>query len=134
MNKITSGTKKVVTTILVKVKGCLKRLFFCLPVTLGAAALMPMSVAAAGALQESDVYKGLMDLLKDVSLVIMIAAPILGAILIGYCSIMLGANSEPHDKEKWSKNRKTVIIAMAWVFGAGSIVGIISSYFGSASI
>lgn len=95
--------------------------------------VLPMTVFAEGDgtnyIQESDLWKDLMKMLQDVGVVMLIAAPIICGILIGIFSLIEGANTEPHDKEKWKKNKKTVLIVLIWVFGSSGAVAIIGSYF-----
>lgn len=95
--------------------------------------VLPMTVFAEGDsanyIQESELWKSLMKMLQDAGIVMLIAAPILCGILIGIFALIEGANSEPHDKEKWKKNKKTVLIVLIWVFAASGVVAIIGSYF-----
>lgn len=79
-------------------------------------------------LMDSAPIKGLFNFLKDAGLVLMAVSVLLGAVLIGVFSLIQAGCHEPHDKEKWGKNRKTVIISMCWVFGASSVMTLISTY------
>ncbi|MEG0894492.1 MAG: hypothetical protein RSE93_02175 [Oscillospiraceae bacterium] len=92
----------------------------------------PLFADGGNPITESDIFKGVMKLLKDGGIGLMIAAPIICGILIGAFSIAKGTSAEEHDKQKWDKNRKTAIITLIWVLGASSIVTIIGAYFGTA--
>lgn len=81
------------------------------------------------AITDSTVFKGAIKLLTDASTALLIISPIICGILIAGFSVAMSVTAETHDKEKWNKNRKVVIITLAWVFGSSAIVAIVTSYF-----
>lgn len=108
------------------------KLILSLYTALVAATFLSPTVYAEGggdAIQSSQLFTGLMKLLNDTSTALLIGAPILCGILIGVFAVIQGMQTEPHDKEKWAKNKKTVLIVLIWVFGATSLVAIVTSYF-----
>lgn len=74
-------------------------------------------------------FKGMMKLLNDAGIALLIIAPIVCGLLIGVFALIQGVQSEPHDKEKWTKNKKTVFIVLIWVFAASGLVSIVGGYF-----
>lgn len=103
-----------------------------LTATITAVTLLSPTVWAEGggnAITDSVPFKGMMKMLSDGSVAMLLIAPIGIGILIGICSLAMAASTEPHDKERWGKNRKTSIITVVWVFGASAIVALVTSYF-----
>lgn len=93
--------------------------------------LMNTSVYATGgnAITESTIFKGIAKMLTDAGVGALVIVPSLALILIVFYSIAQGISSEAHDKEKWKKNRNSVLFILGWIFGASAIVTVISSYF-----
>ncbi len=78
---------------------------------------------------DSAPFKGAVKLFNDASLALLIIAPIVCGLLIGAFSIVMGLQSEDHDKLKWKNNRKTVVIVLIWVFSASAVIKLITHYF-----
>lgn len=81
------------------------------------------------AITESTIFKGAAKMLTDAGVAALIIVPSLALILIIFYSAAQGASPETHDKEKWKKNRNSVLFVLAWIFGASALITIISSYF-----
>lgn len=88
----------------------------------------PVFATGGNFLMESAPVKGIIQFLNDASTALLFIAPILGGLLIALFSMIMGAQQEPHDKVKWGKNRKTVIVALIWVFSASAVITLITSY------
>lgn len=112
-------------------KNKLKKSLFIFIGTCMAALSNATTVFATGGnpITDSVPFKGMMKLLNDSGIALLIIAPIVCGILIGVFALIQGVQSEPHDKEKWAKNKKTVFIVLIWVFAASGLVSIIGGYF-----
>lgn len=91
---------------------------------------VPAFAAEAGnnIIAESVIFKGIMRFLNDITFVLLVAAPAIGAILIIVFSIMNGGTTHEQDKDKFKKYRTNVIFAMCWVFGASAIINVVTLY------
>ncbi|WMJ24297.1 hypothetical protein RBG61_06430 [Paludicola sp. MB14-C6] len=83
----------------------------------------------ANAVTESKIFKGFMDMTSDIMVALLIIAPIVCGLLWAIFALIKSWQTEPHDKEKWSKAQKITIVTLISVFGASSIIAIVTSYF-----
>lgn len=127
-------TKNQITLLCGKIRGYKRKLMISFSVVLGMLSAYPVFAtnptnSGGNAITQSTLFVGLMKLLQDASVALLVIAPIAGGVLITIFSLMISFNSEQHEKEKWSKNRKMVIITLIIVFSVSGIVSLISSYF-----
>ncbi len=108
----------------------IKRTGLLLSILIANLTMFPLSVfAEENAITSSSIFKGLMKMLTDGGVALLIIAPIVCGLLFGIFSLIQGMSTESHDKEKWGKNKKTVLIVLAFVFSSSAIVAIIAGYF-----
>lgn len=95
--------------------------------------LTQIITAVGNPITDSALFKAIENMIKDLTSAAMVLGPLICIVLVIFFSLRVSASSEPHDKEKWSKARKTTLITVGWLFGAAAIINIITTYFGSVT-
>ncbi|ABW19451.1 hypothetical protein [Alkaliphilus oremlandii] len=82
----------------------------------------------ASNLQNSKIAKGFENLVKDATVVLMVLAPILGGLLIGYFFLRKAAADEM-DQKTWQKRINTAIYSVVGVVVSSAAINLIIGYF-----
>lgn len=82
----------------------------------------------AGDIQSSVIFTGLQKLIRDATTALMIIAPILGALLIGFFFMKKSA-AEEMEQKIWQKRVNTTIYSVIGVELASVIINLFVSYF-----
>ncbi|MFA5577570.1 MAG: hypothetical protein WC983_09895 [Tissierellaceae bacterium] len=90
--------------------------------------LLINSMAFAGDIQSSVIFTGMQKLIKDATTALMIIAPILGALLIGFFFLKKSAVDEMEQKT-WQKRINTAIYSVIGVELASIIINLFVGYF-----
>jgi ABC-type Fe3+ transport system permease subunit len=79
-------------------------------------------------IQDSVIFTGIKNLITDATTALMVLAPILGALLIGFFFMKKSA-SEEMEQKTWQKRINTVIYAVIGTELASVIINLFISYF-----
>lgn len=90
--------------------------------------LLVNSIGLANSIQDSVIFTGTQKLIKDATTALMIIAPILGGLLIGFFFIRKSAADEVEQKV-WQKRINTTIYSVLGVELASVIINLFVSYF-----
>lgn len=87
-----------------------------------------VAFAGTGKLQDSVIAKGVENLIKDATTWLMILAPIVGALLVGFFFLRKGA-ADDMDQKTWQKRINTAIYSVVGVVVASAIINLVIGYF-----
>lgn len=79
-------------------------------------------------IQNSKIAKGVENLIKDATTWLMILAPIVGALLVGFFFLRKGAADEM-DQKTWQKRIYTAIYSVVGVVVASALINLVVGYF-----
>ncbi len=82
----------------------------------------------ANKIQDSELFKGTMNLLKDATNALMIIAPIVGILLVVFFHLRKGAADEM-DQKTWQKRINNTIYSVIGAELASIIINLVSSYY-----
>ncbi|WP_018305480.1 Mbov_0395 family pilin-like conjugal transfer protein [Desulfitobacterium hafniense] len=104
------------------------RKFVLFAATLMAAFLLVPDMVLAETIQESKIFTGTMKMLNDGTTALMIAAPVIGALVIGYFLIRRSAADEM-DQKQWNKRVFVALVSVVGVELVSVIINVVTSYY-----
>lgn len=94
-----------------------------------AAAMLLLTPAHAAGLMDSQIVKGLINLINDLSTLMIVLSPLIAAAVWGYCMLRKGASEDETDSKMWKKRAfNAVICGIAGILGS-AIISLVTSYF-----
>ena len=104
------------------------RKFVSLAAILMAVFLLAPDMVLAETIQESKIFTGTIKMLNDGTTALMIAAPIVGGLLIAYFLIRRSAADEM-DQKPWNKRVFVALVSVVGVELVSVIINVVTSYY-----
>lgn len=104
------------------------RKFVLMAAILMAVFLLVPDMVFAETIQESKMFTGTIRMVNDGTTALIIAAPIIGALLIGYFLIRRSAADEM-DQKPWNKRVFVALVSVVGVELVSGIVNVVTSYY-----
>lgn len=94
----------------------------------GAMCLVSANAVFANRLAQTKVVTGTVKLIKDATAVVLIIAPILAALLIGYFLIRKSAATE-QEHERWNKKISVTVISLIGIISVSVLLSALIGYY-----
>lgn len=94
-----------------------------------AAAMLLLTPAHAAGLMDSQIVKGLINLINDLSTLMIVLSPLIGAARWGWCMARTSGTDDETDSKMWKKRAITAVVCgIAGMLGS-AIISLVTSYF-----